>query len=153
MATSGRRRRAAGSTVIGGLGIALTTGCVGVNLTACPAIGYLQSLEIVLAGPGADEVERLVLCGDRGCSVPGVDATPVPPTGPLWVANELPGDRWRVDLDLDAPERISIELLDAAGNTLDREDFDLEWVRVGGSERCGGPMHTDPIEIEVPAAR
>lgn len=39
--------------------------------------------------------------------------------------------------------------LDAGGEPLAEEDYTLEWTRVGGSERCGGPMMADPVLLDI----
>ncbi|MGR2754060.1 hypothetical protein [Agromyces arachidis] len=128
-------------------------GCAGVLPPACTTIGYLQHLDIMLEGRDVGDVERVVLCSERGCSVTETELETTPPTGPWYVSRDLGSGRWRVDLDLDAPKHVTIELIASDGTTLQREATRLEWTRVGGSERCGGPQATDAVVIEVQRSR
>lgn len=135
--------------IVGVVASAVLIAVGGSGCAACTTIGYLKQVDIVLEGPGADEVERLELCTERGCSALATEATPFPTSGPFYVATHLGDGRWRVDFDMDAPEEASIEVFGADGSSLGRTTADLEWRRVGGSERCGGPAETDPIAIHV----
>lgn len=121
----------------------------GSGCSACTLIGYISRVDVILEGPAADEVEHLELCTERGCSALANEATPAPTSGPLYFATDLGDGRWRVDLDLDAPDEATIEVFDAAGNALGRATTELEWRRVGGSEQCGGPVETDPIIMRI----
>lgn len=129
-----------------------SSGCLGTVVpkpTECAAIAYSQHVDIILEGPAADKVERVVFCTDRGCSVPGTEATPVPASGPWYTVTDLGGGRWHVDILLDLPGQATIEVLGTDGTTLTRTTVELEWQRIGGSEECGGPHETEPITVKV----
>lgn len=79
MNASGARTRS-GLAVLGGALLAvMLTGCEPFAGQACPAIGWINAVEIRLDG-SADDVERVAwveLCDDLGCSTPA--APPAPP--------------------------------------------------------------------------
>ncbi|WP_139416962.1 hypothetical protein [Agromyces laixinhei] len=126
------------------------SGCAGGLLpSVCSTIGYLKQVDVVLSGPDAASADLIVLCAELGCSTPAAVAMTPPPSGPLWFATDLGEGHWRVDLDLYAPENVTIEVLGADGSTLTKTAEELDWRRTGGSEQCGGPMETDPIRVEL----
>ncbi|WP_299168467.1 hypothetical protein [uncultured Arthrobacter sp.] len=78
---------------------------------------------------------------------------PVPPTQRTimpFSSTRVESDRWRIDVGMSAPEQVTLRALDADGDVLAEEDFPLEWVRVGGSEQCGGPGEAGPVTLSVP---
>lgn len=126
------------------------SGCsAGRPFVACPAIGYLHHVEVVFEGPGAPDAARLVLCSDRGCSVPSAESASLPPTGAMYVAEEVASGRWRVGLDLDTPGEVTLDVFDATGILLARAAVPLEWRRIDGSAECGGHSVTDPVVLVV----
>ena len=52
-------------------------------------------------------------------------------------------DQWKPGMD------VQVRALSAAGEVLAEQHFDLEWRRVGGSERCGGPHEAGPLLLPV----
>ena len=151
-----RNRRVLGAASWAALIVIGSSGCLGTagpTPTACAAILYSQQVDIILDGPAADEVERVVFCTESGCSVPGIEATPVPASGPYYAVTDLGDGRWHVDIQLDLPSQATIEVLGKDGTTLTSTTVELEWQRVGGSEECGGPHEADPIVLTVARAR
>ena len=112
--------------------------------TVCPAIGWSNTLTVGLAdgGPSADGGTLLVECSSR-CGMYGregpADELSVPLDGPSTV----------VQLDMTAPDSVVLTVLGADGTELTRHDADLDWVRVGGSEECGGP-HAASVVVPAP---
>jgi hypothetical protein len=111
--------------------IALTaavTACGQVPEVVCPAVGWSSSLTVELspAWPARDSLLVSVLdCSPGSCS-------PIPGTAE--------GPRWSATLG-DAPETITVEIRDRSTLALvERVHVPVTWVRVGGSERCGGPQ-------------
>lgn len=43
---------------------------------------------------------------------------------------------------------VGYRLIDTVGGVIAEGSIDVDWVRVGGTERCGGPMEA---EIELPS--
>ncbi|MDQ0734527.1 hypothetical protein [Arthrobacter agilis] len=94
--TAGTRPRYA---VLGGAVLAvMLTGCEPFAGQACPAIGWVNAVEIRLDG-SADDVERVAwveLCDDLGCSTPAAppappdDSPPPPPSLPASSARPAP---------------------------------------------------------------
>ncbi|QEO13763.1 hypothetical protein FLP10_04505 [Agromyces intestinalis] len=127
----------------------LLSGCGGFMI-ACPAIGYLNTLEVGLSGARSGEVALVELCDEFGCSVPGPTAAADPPTaGPWYSGEDLGTGAWRFTLDMSAPEEFELIAYGPGVTELARESFTAEWHRVGGSAKCGGPMATGPVEFVI----
>lgn len=103
---------------------------------ACPAIGYADLLEVVLTGD-TEEVHHLQV-RDGGGDV----WQPPLPTGPdaqdPAVAASREGDTWSFSLFL-RTNPVGLRALDETGAVLAETERSVDWVRVGGSEACGGP--------------
>lgn len=128
---TGRRR--AGFVAVAGLVTAIgLTGCVPF---ACPAIGWSNTLTVLLDGD-ASAVDRVQLCTDAGCA-PAEDVDLSGPLGLIRVT-EHDGDTWTFSVD-GLPESFTVRSLAADGTVLSDMEVTPEWVRVGGSARCGGP--------------
>lgn len=154
-ATSSRRRLT--GRVLSAVSLAAATmlgvsGCVFQNVipNACPAIGYLSHVDIVLSGADAANAALVVLCSDLGCSTPAAETMTTPPTsGPLWIATDEGDGHWRVDLDLYAPESVTLEVLATDGSLLAEATEPLEWRPTAETGQCPGPVATDPITIDI----
>jgi hypothetical protein len=143
----------------------------GCTTYACTAIGWTNSLTVTVEGNPA-AVSEVRLCDEKDrCSRPApTPADPLPlrsvaPTFDPSTATPQPapesesyplftvtreGDTWNFQMGMSAPPRATISALAADGTVLAEQKFDLTWTRVGGSEQCGGPMSTPPIELRVP---
>ncbi|MFP3713371.1 hypothetical protein [Puerhibacterium sp. TATVAM-FAB25] len=107
-----------------------------VSTDACPAVGFSSLLEATLSGDTAD-VAHVRVCDDEGrCEPP---APGDPDAGAVGVPPERRGGTWLLTL-FSSPDRVVLQALDADGAVLAETVRDVEWRRVGGSERCGGPM-------------
>ncbi|MBE9926949.1 hypothetical protein G8C93_13740 [Cellulosimicrobium cellulans] len=104
---------------------------------ACPAIGYSSTLEVVLTGDIAEVAHVQVLDDDGGWPPP-------PPTGPDASAGPTPtthdGDARTFTLSAHPGNPVGLRALDQAGTVLAQTERNVSWVRVGGSEACGGPQ-------------
>lgn len=100
------------------------SGCV----AACPAIGWVNTVRVEVLGDDA-RLATIEPC------VPDAEAC----GGPLVAAQRDEDGTWTVDVDMNAPERIVLRALDAEGTVLAETEMPLDWQRVGGSARCGGP--------------
>ncbi|WP_156642181.1 hypothetical protein [Arthrobacter sp. B6] len=49
-----------------------------------------------------------------------------------------------------SPSEVTVRALAADGTVLAEPEHDLVWTRVGGTEQCGGPVTTAPIQLSVP---
>ncbi|MET4582631.1 hypothetical protein ABIE21_002141 [Conyzicola nivalis] len=117
---------------------ATLTGCT----FACTAIGHLYSVEVHITG----EFATLEACADGDC-VSSADATSA---NSLMFTVRPDGDgSWTVGSFTSTPDRLTLRALDDAGALLAEDGYDLEWTRTGGSERCGGPMSTTPVDFAV----
>ncbi|AUI52917.1 hypothetical protein SAMN04489742_3652 [Arthrobacter crystallopoietes] len=139
------------------------TGCMP---QACPAIGWSNGLTVELAGD-ASRVHLVEVCSGDVCSrpiqrAPDAFETAVPKSSPSMVtepeaAEELSSyfssrvddDTWEIGFNMDVPSAVTVCALSSDGKILAEEDQALEWTRVGGSERWGGPMETDPVVLNL----
>ncbi|MFF2832818.1 hypothetical protein ACFVSK_13725 [Cellulosimicrobium cellulans] len=104
---------------------------------ACPAVGYANLLEVVLTGDTGDVAHLQVHEGDEHAVW-----QPSPATGPDAAEPSVPprdGDTWTFTLFY-PPDQVGLRALDEAGEVLAQTEKNVDWVRVGGSEECGGPM-------------
>ncbi|MBU1250538.1 MAG: hypothetical protein KJ659_01765 [Actinobacteria bacterium] len=75
------------------------------------------------------------LCIEEEC-VPLTHGTPPAELAEVALASHQEGntDEWVFTTGMSTPERFSVRAYDLAD-----ADVDAEWIRVGGSEACGGP--------------
>ena len=92
------------------------------------------------------EFAALEACVDGDC-VSSADATSA---NSLMFTVRPDGDgSWTVESFTSTPDRLTLRALDDAGALLAEDSYDLEWTRTGGSEQCGGPMSTPPVDFAV----
>ena len=124
-------------------------GCTGLpSLFACPAIGYSSIASIRLSEPAVGL--RLALCSGSNCTPGPVEkpvevgstATPLP-TGIFQLdGNSETG--WTATL-LDAPTQMGFRISDGSGATVKEGSLDVDWIRVDGTEQCGGNQEADLV--------
>ena len=133
--------------IVGFSGVALLlfatlTGC---SFGACTAVGYVYSVEVRTTG----EFATLEACAEGDCvSSAGADADADAEAPMFSVAPDGEGS-WTVGSLTSAPDRLTLRARDDAGVLLAEERYDLEWTRTGGSEQCGGPHETPPVDFAV----
>lgn len=64
-------------------------------------------------------------------------------------AYQVDADTWKVSFPFKGPDRATILATASNGDVLAERDVTFEWKRVGGSERCGGPMEAEPITLGI----
>ena len=147
--------------------------------TACPAIGYVSGLEVIVEGDTA-AVHEVQLCTDDGCSAPEPRAAPVPnpsvavtdhwvqlpgggfspAPGPSLPAPTYPDTRYIGSRQGDktwsftfiigpVPTRVTLRALDDNGSVLAEQVNDLEWIRDKPFNACPGPISTPPVVLLV----
>ena len=136
----------AGGVLVMTAALALTACRKGTG-TVCPAIGWSNALVVTLAGdwPEVEGGSVTVDCAPRCGWVVVQDGAAVDRdrlTAPL---DTLPAV---AHLDMSAPNSVDVRVLGPDGSELAEFEADLDWVRVGGSEECGGPMEAT---VTVPA--
>ncbi|MBD8080398.1 hypothetical protein [Cellulosimicrobium arenosum] len=103
---------------------------------ACPAIGYSSVLEVTLDGDTSEVAVLQVRDGDHWQPLYPPDAeVPAIPTS-------HDGDTWTFTLFY-PPNLIALRALDDDGDVLEQTEFDVGWVRVGGTAECGGPTEAE----------
>jgi len=120
------------------LGAALAlAGCAGEGGVACPAIGWSNGLTVELAEdwPAVDGGSVRIECSSP-CGAAYPAGTP------------LTGTTAAVQVDMTTPDSVVVTVLAADETEVAEVDAALDWVRVGGSERCGGPSEAT---VTVPA--
>lgn len=145
-------------SLLAGLGVVAclaVTGCAPPGF-ACPAIGWVNVAYVTLAQPTAGVT--LHLCDGEDCepgppevpqeapTTPGATATPTVETGVF----EITGDSmtgWVASFS-GSQDVVGYRLIAADGVAFAEGSIDVEWVQVGGDERCGGPHEA---EIVLPA--
>lgn len=159
---------------LGGLSVAfiasaVLAGCSGPIMNACPAIGWANTLTVTLEGV-TDDVSLVQLCIDDECSTPAPSQpysdepaqsetlgpkdlktyTPDPRAVELpYFASKINDQSWEIALSMSSPENVTLRAFSASGIVLADEDVKLNWVRVGGSERCGGPEEATPVTLVI----
>ena len=111
------------------------TGCTPLP-SACPAVGWSNALTVELEGDtsGVSEVQ---LCTDDGCA-PAENIDPTGPLGQISVAGRT-GDTWSFSTGMTNLDALTVRTIAADGAVISETEVTPEWVRVGGSEQCGGP--------------
>lgn len=133
---------------------------------ACPAIGWINAVNIEIDGH-RDDVASVELCVDgvcaaaapvlRGADEPLTVMTALPEEGstaaPLvsFSTERIDERTWRISFPTQTPDLITVRAVSATGDVLAERDATLEWQRVGGSEQCGGPLEGTPIGLDIPA--
>lgn len=136
------------------------SGCAGY---ACPAVGYIPTLIVEVHG-ASDKVAAVQLCNDSGCTpsfpagtlvsmptaIPALPMTGSISNGPNQapsVGVEHSGPSWRFS-DFIGPQNFTVKLLAADGSVLASTDASPHWLRVGGTEQCGGPQEAT-VDITI----
>jgi hypothetical protein len=109
------------------------TGCSPV-LDACPAVGWSSTLYVSVdeTAPAVATGLVLALCDGEGCE---------PGRGTDTGITEIRGSSergWSASL-LGGQPVVGYRLTDESGALVREGHVALDWVRVGGDERCGGP--------------
>ncbi|GAB3348010.1 hypothetical protein [Modestobacter lapidis] len=134
--------------IAAGLLVLLFSACGQGGGTVCPAIGWGSEVRAELTGDwtGTPVGEVEIACSpacppialrEEGTGEPAPSATSAGPE-----SRGVPFGSRR-------PDSAVVTVLGADGAVLARVDSDLEWVRTGGSEECGGPM-TATVAVPAP---
>ena len=136
---------------------------------ACPTIGWANTVTVKLEG-ATSNVSVVEFCADGECSDPAPSQlssdepvrietldpqqletfTPVPSAiQPPFFASKVDEHSWEISTIMATPENVTIRALSPSGEVLAERDVTLNWVRVGGTERCGGPAEADPITLTI----
>ncbi|MGY1832959.1 hypothetical protein ACI8AA_21305 [Geodermatophilus sp. SYSU D01180] len=130
-----------------GLAAGCAAGSGGPGEVVCPAIGWVNAVRVQLTGdwPGPAPASVRVVCEPSCGQVVRPDRDP---ESRREVTAPLTGTTAGVPTETETPDAATVTVLAADGGTLAEVGADLDWVRVGGSEECGGPM---AATVVVPA--
>ena len=122
-------------------------GCRDGTETVCPAIGWSSALVVTLADdwPPVDGGSLSVDCAPR-CGWAVVEGGA--PVARDRLTAPLDGASTVLHLDMSAPDAVDVRVLGTDGSELAGLEAELDRVRVGGSDACGGPMEAT---VTVPA--
>jgi hypothetical protein len=147
--------------IVAAVSALLSAGC---TPELCPAIGWSSSLSVELNGD-TRLVSEVQACHKGECSTPTklqgepIDSyRPFDPDSParsssvpaatsepsLDYSNRVDDRAWAISF-LSAPDTVTLRALTSNGTVLAEEQVELHWTRVGGTERCGGPLEADPV--------
>ena len=115
--------------------LSLLAACTAERQTACPAIGWPSVLEVRLAPEWPEDAADAVTVEPFD----GPDEEAVVP---------LVAGAAEVGFSPGYPNSVLVTVVDAGGRMLAVHEAGLDWVRVGGTEACGGPHEA---EVVVPA--
>ena len=125
---------------------AALTGCGVVGPTACPAVGWSNVLTVTLADGWPTGTGRTVqLVCSEPCGVSSFDGR----GQDREVDMPISGTSTSFGVVMTIPESVVVTVLDASGAELARVEAEPEWVRVGGTEECGGP-HEATVTVPTP---
>ncbi len=106
------------------------TSCGG-DRAVCPAVGWSNGLTVELTEDWPPGEGRTVRVGVAEAVAP------------------LTGRTASVSFPMTTPDTVDVTVLGGDGAALAEVDADLDWVRVGGSEECGGP-HRATATVPAP---
>lgn len=158
------RRR--GLAALAALVVSATAACAPLP-AVCTTIGYSSTLTVTLAEPRDDVALELCLidgctprpvdevpsdapiepCVDDGCwtQSPAADDGPDVAADGQWVLERGDGlDGWTISI-LSGGDVVAYRLLAADGTVLAEGESRPDWVRVGGTEQCGGPTEAELV--------
>ena len=117
----------------------------------CPQAAWHNHLTLTLAGNGdtAERVHAVTACGGSKC----VPLTPTfaknSPTGAAMLSRQQDGS-WLLAVGTQPSSTLTFRAFDAAGNVLVQQSNTLNWTRVGGNDKCGGPMAAMNVALTLP---
>ena len=65
-------------------------------------------------------------------------------------AQKVDSNSWSMSMYMGGTEDVTVQALSAEGLVLAELATNLDFVRVGGTERCGGPVRAE-VELVIPA--
>jgi len=131
------------AALVAGATFALT-GCTSLP-SACSAVGWSNSLTVELEGDTSG-VSQVQLCTEDGCA-PARDIDPSGPLGQISVARQA-GGTWSFSTGMTNLDALTVRTIAADGAVISETEVTPEWVRVGGSEQCGGPGKAT-VRVEI----
>lgn len=131
-------RRWVGLTNVLGIAAVLgLTGCTTLGV-ACPTFGWVNELTVTLDG-GNSRVVDIKLCIADACAPVDGGYPPGELSQVALAEQDGSTDTWVFTTGMSTPSQFTVRVYDADGIALSGTPVTPEWVRIGGSEECGGP--------------
>ena len=116
-------------------------GCAADDGPVCPASAELVSPNVLVDLAGWPTAASVVLQCSPTCAI-GLDGPP-----PAELTSSVDGGTAGFDVTAD-PDAVVVVVLDRVDRQLTALETELDWVRVGGTVECGGPLQAT---VTVPA--
>lgn len=116
----------------------------------CPAPSWRNHVTLTVAGN-----EAAVARVDAVTACDGAKCVPLTPTfarqadgGSAMLARQ-PDGSWLLNVGAQPSSSVTFSAFDAAGKVLGQQSNILNWTRVGGNEKCGGPMAALKVSLNL----
>lgn len=118
------------------------------NAGSCPSPNWHNKVTLTLAGSHAPEASAITSCAGTDCIPPAPAQAEKSAAGSGSLTHQ-PNGSWVLTTGAAPPSVVTFSIFDAAGKLLAQQSNSLNWTRVGGSERCGGPMAGMQLNLHV----
>ncbi|MCQ9165243.1 MULTISPECIES: hypothetical protein [unclassified Arthrobacter] len=117
----------------------------------CAPASWHNRVMLTLAGNQATaaQVDSVTACV-------GAECVPLTPTfarksssGSVLLARQ-PDGSWQLKVGTQPASSVTFRAFDASGKVLGQQSNTLNWTRVGGNEKCGGPMADLHVDLQLP---
>ncbi|PYI64962.1 hypothetical protein CVV68_20190 [Arthrobacter livingstonensis] len=117
----------------------------------CPTATWHNHVTLSLAGDQATaaRVSAVTTCAGAKCAPPTPTFAKNARNGSAMLTRQ-PDGAWLLDVGTKPSPTVTFRAFDAAGNVLGQQSNTLNWTRVGGNEKCGGPMAAMKVVLSLP---
>lgn len=119
------------------------------NAGTCPPQNWHNRVTLTLTGNHAAEAAAVTVCAGATCAPPAPTVAKAASVDSSLLAHQANGS-WVLNTGAAPPPVVTFRVFDVTGKVLAQQSNSLNWTRVGGSERCGGPMAGMQVGIRVP---
>ncbi|WP_442213232.1 hypothetical protein [Specibacter sp. RAF43] len=118
---------------------------------SCPPASWHNHVSVTLAGnhDAVAAAAAVTACTGSAC-------IPLSPTfarnsaGGTGLLAHQPDGSWVLSVGSKPPAHVTFSVFDASGTVLARASNALNWTRVAGTEKCGGPMAEVRVLLQLP---
>ena len=118
---------------------------------ACPSPTWNNHLSLSLAGNSAERTEAsaVTACAGKDC-VPQSPAFAKSSKGDTQLLTRQKDGSWLLTVGAQPASTMSFNVYDQNGKVLAAQSTKVNWTRISGNERCGGPMADVGMVLDVP---